>query len=273
MPKSSSAEADFKLSVVVVVNNYKKFSTHTEETLLERNQDLIDDRIIIDNVGNRRFASLARALNYGLEHARNSLVICCHQDVMFAPSFLRILKRQLPVLQQKWGVLGLAGIDFDGRWYLGSDLRTYFPVRVQTLDELCLIVARQSGLRFDDSVFDGVHCYGPDICLQAHRLGLGAYVIQSGDFSHPGGQASKDTSLVHYQKRLFKKWGRTFPIIWTTNGVIFGLRSQYLYTMKYHQLTLPVTLRSRYLYSSYYNPYNILYRFLRRHPLKNPRWR
>ncbi len=41
------------------------------------------------------------------------------------------------------------------------------PARVATLDELLLIVKRDSGLRFDPAL--GFHLYGADICIQARE--------------------------------------------------------------------------------------------------------
>ena len=49
------------------------------------------------------------------------------------------------------------------------------PARVATLDELLLIVKRDSGLRFDPDL--GFHLYGADICLQASEQGLAVVAL------------------------------------------------------------------------------------------------
>ena len=49
------------------------------------------------------------------------------------------------------------------------------PPQVATLDELLLIVRRDSGLRFDPEL--GFHLYGADICLQASEQGLAVVAL------------------------------------------------------------------------------------------------
>ena len=54
------------------------------------------------------------------------------------------------------------------------------PARVATLDELLLVVRRDSPLRFDPAL--GFHLYGADICLQAAERGLASW--RSGALCH-----------------------------------------------------------------------------------------
>jgi len=53
------------------------------------------------------------------------------------------------------------------------------PVRVQSLDEVLLIVLRHvfSRIGFDDRTCNGWHLYGVDYCLKLRKLGLHIYVI------------------------------------------------------------------------------------------------
>ena len=53
----------------------------------------------------------------------------------------------------------------------GPDL----PARVATLDELLLVVRRDTPLRFDPAL--GFHLYGADICLQAAERGLAVVAL------------------------------------------------------------------------------------------------
>jgi hypothetical protein len=59
----------------------------------------------------------------------------------------------------------------------GRELRDgpELPASVATLDELLLVIRRDSGLRFDPEL--GFHLYGADICLQAHERGLAVVVL------------------------------------------------------------------------------------------------
>ena len=47
---------------------------------------------------------------------------------------------------------------------------------MRTLDEMLLVVRRDSGLRFDAGL-PGFHMYGTDICLEAEAQGLQNYVV------------------------------------------------------------------------------------------------
>src|SRR5262249_30129449 len=49
------------------------------------------------------------------------------------------------------------------------------PAAVATLDELLLIVPRDSPLRFDPEL--GFHLYGADLCLQARECGLAVVAL------------------------------------------------------------------------------------------------
>jgi len=97
------------------------------------------------------------------------------------------LRSQIDIINEsypKWGVLGLFGvtrsgtrvghiIDLHGHLMFGP-----LPQEVQTLDELCLIIRRDSGLVFDESL-DGFHFYGADLCLEAADRGFSNLAIDA----------------------------------------------------------------------------------------------
>lgn len=133
--------------------------------------------------------SAARAYNAALGQAVNEVVVFVHQDV-YLPRFwiadLESTLRQLAIIDPEWGVLGCWGVrqNGDGFGYLytpgqeviGAPLHS--PARVQTLDEVVLILRRSSGLRFNDKL-PGFHLYGTEICLEAARTGLQCYAISA----------------------------------------------------------------------------------------------
>ncbi len=146
-------------------------------------------------------ASAADGLNAGLLRARNEWIVCVHQDVYMPEGWDRCLAEQLREAEKRFGLIGVAGVygvgdtgapadpskppDANGiGWVVdrGQLLREgpALPARVATLDELLLVVRRDSGLHFEPAL--GFHLYGADICLQAHERGLavvavGAYAI------------------------------------------------------------------------------------------------
>jgi Glycosyltransferase like family len=133
------------------------------------------------------FPSAALAYNDALRKAANDLIVFIHQDVFLPKLWLSRLEVSLQYLRRadpSWGVLGCWGARVDGTlvgqiyssgWgILGSALS--HPVRVQTLDEVVLIVKRSSGLFFDECL-PHFHFYGADICMRASTQGLNCYAL------------------------------------------------------------------------------------------------
>jgi hypothetical protein len=110
---------------------------------------------------------------------------------------------------------------------LGHPLRE--PEEVQTLDEIVLLVPRQSFQGFDQEAFDGWHCYGPDYALTMLEQGRRVYVIP-GYVYHgrkvdaPTGQegirqlANTMRAVRPYLKRLYEKHGQYHEAIYTTTN-------------------------------------------------------
>ena len=140
--------------------------------------------------------SAAAGLNLGLERAQCEFVVCVHQDVYLPAGWDRCLMQQLQEAERRFGPIGVAGVDGVGEviepedsgqplraerigWVVdrGRVLRDgpELPAQVATLDELLLVVRRDSGLRFDPDL--GFHLYGADICLQARERGLAVVAL------------------------------------------------------------------------------------------------
>ena len=69
------------------------------------------------------------------------------------------------------------------------------PARVSTLDELLLVLPRDTPLRFDQDL--GFHLYGADICLQARERGLSVVVLDA--------QCHHNTRTVSLPKAFFRR--------------------------------------------------------------------
>jgi hypothetical protein len=85
------------------------------------------------------------------------------------------------------------------------------PVPVQSLDELLIVLRRDSGLRFDDAL-PGWHLYGTDIVAAARAHGLGAYApglpCIHNDRYH-GGLGPDFTECYRFMQR---KWAASLPL-------------------------------------------------------------
>ena len=190
-----------KLSVIVPVNDgliFKKFCG--------KSPDLTDDFVVMSNA-----KSAAAAFNYGMKKAKHDICVCCHQDVFFPPGW----RKGLTIPKEKFGVLGLYGIDLHGRTVghihdpHGYRKEGIMPAEAQSVDELCMIIDRRTGLEFDEEL-GGWHFYGADICLQAITQGLKNYVIDNLAIHASGGQL--DNSFGDMLAKFTKKWDGKSPI-------------------------------------------------------------
>jgi Glycosyltransferase like family len=140
--------------------------------------------------------SAAAGLNLGLERAQCEFVVCVHQDVYLAGGWDRCLMQLLQEADRRFGPIGVGGVYGVGAVIEPEDSKQplraerigwvvdrsrllrdgpELPAQVATLDELLLVVRRDSGLRFDPDL--GFHLYGADICLQARERGLAVVAL------------------------------------------------------------------------------------------------
>jgi hypothetical protein len=162
----------------------------------------------------------------GLAKAAGEIIVFCHQDVVFPERWIRRLYEQISIIERThkdWGVLGTFGIAKNGM-LAGHiiDCSVHFhcrplPTEVQSLDEHCLIVRKDTGLVFDEDL-GGFHLYGADICLQALAKGLANFAIDA--YVHhlsPGGKL--DAGFHEIMNKLYQKWREKnppLPVIQTT---------------------------------------------------------
>ena len=221
------------ISVVCVYNSEKTL----ENVLLSglKDQSVEFELITLDN-RNHRFKSAAEALNYGGNQAKGDFIMFAHQDMFFEDkTWLEDAEKVLKDIPDL-GVAGVAGASevgsswvdrcrhsitvMDENWVIPSVKEI---AEVQTLDECVLIVSRQlfSELKFDDNVFDGWDCYGPDYCLAAKSLGKKSYVIP-GNSNHcclrQNSRPWEFKNLFKYQKRLYKKYSGEHKTIFAWMG-------------------------------------------------------
>jgi len=178
----------------------------------------------------KNFPSAAGGLNLGLERARHEWVVCVHQDVYLEGGWNRQLAQQLREAERRFGPIGVAGVYGVGHvispqapgsplaaervgWVAdrGRLLRDgpELPARVATLDELLLVVPRNTPLRFDPAL--GFHLYGADLCLQAAERGLAAVAL--GALCHHNSRSVVLPDAFFPSAEVFaRKWRRRLPV-------------------------------------------------------------
>lgn len=202
------------ISFVVACNNEDVLRSS-----LSASPDLVDAEVIIE----RNPPSASHAYNAGMDRSGGDLVVFVHQDVFLPPGWLERLRQAATYLDASdphWAVLGVFGLDENskgcGRVYSTGLQRTVgsplpLPVRVQSLDEVVLVVRRSSGLRFDDSL-PGFHLYGTDLCHQAYRRGLKAYAFDGLCVHNSNGISLLPCDYWKAWAYMRSKWWDALPI-------------------------------------------------------------
>jgi Glycosyltransferase like family len=191
--------------------------------------------------------SAAEGLNAGLARARHELVVCLHQDVRLPPGWDRRLIQQLDAATRQWGPIGVAGaygvgdpaevqpeapapadarearcppqrqlprfaVQRIGRViHRGHPLfdTPNLPAKVSTLDELLLVVPRNTPLRFDPDL--AFHLYGADISLQAHERGLAVVAVDAA-CQHNTRTAVLPKAFLQSARTFAEKWSHRLPV-------------------------------------------------------------
>jgi hypothetical protein len=174
--------------------------------------------------------SAADGLNVGLERARCEWVLLAHQDVFLPAGWDRSVIDQLREAELRLGPIGVAGVYGVCEvlaaqppdcplaaqrvgWVVdrGRLLRDgpELPARVATLDELLLIVRRDTPLRLDPAL--GFHLYGADICLQAAELGL-AVVVLGALCNHNSRSVWLPRAFFASAQAFARKWAHRLPV-------------------------------------------------------------
>lgn len=209
-------------SLVAAVND-----EHVLQTSLLRSPDLSE---ALDVVLKRGFASAGEAYNAGLCDCRGDIVVFAHQDVYFPPGWIHQLERQIEHVERvgkDWGVIGVCGTDLNGslRGYLYSTgLKGIYgeplgqPVAASSIDEMVIVIRRNSGLSFDSSL-PGFHLYGTDICLQARRLSMSNFVISALCVHNSNGLKTLPWAFWRSYWSLRSKWRLYLPIVTTCTTI------------------------------------------------------
>ncbi len=172
--------------------------------------------------------SAADGLNRGVREATNDLVVLVHQDV-YLPSWWPAQLASQWARSEETGPLAVAGAfgvryREGGRTHVGDVVDrdhllaedVELPADVDGLDEMLLVVPRDTPLRFDPAL--GWHLYGTDIALQAHAQGLRVAVLDL-PCHHNSLFSGLDEAYGRSESALAHKWPRELPIVTNSSTV------------------------------------------------------
>jgi len=221
------------VSFITCVNNLTQYRNYIVGSLFMNETKKNYEIIPIMNYGNPY--SAAQALNIGIEKARANIVVLCHQDVLFYNNWIDLLFNRINEIEIKnknWGVIGTAGItpkdetlgivyNIKGKLQWNSTKgKTVYPVQV--VDEHCMVIRKDSGLKFDEKTFNGFHFYGSDLCLTALSKNMQNYGILCPlvHDSASGSMSSGRREFMRFLNALANKWRGKFNHIRTPTSVI-----------------------------------------------------
>jgi hypothetical protein len=203
-------------SVVAAVNNERVL-----ENSLLRSPDLAQGAVEV--ILKRGYRSASAAYNAALAQCSGDVVVFVHQDVYLPAGWFDRLQAYIDQLARSapaWGVLGLCGVDLTGeirghvystglRSVVGAPLPA--PVPVNTLDEMVLVIRRQSGLMFDGRL-PGFHLYGTDICLEARKRHMPCFAVSSFCIHNSNGLKRLPSEFWKSYRFLQSKWQDQLPV-------------------------------------------------------------
>lgn len=167
--------------------------------------------------------SAAIAYNRALDATHAPLVVFAHQDVYLPPGWDRLLLARIAeveALDPDWALIGAFGMAEDGAplgpvW--SSSLGMIVgrvpqrPTRVQSFDEMLIVLRRASGLRFDEAA-PGWHMYGTDIVQQAWAKGLGAWVAALPCVHNDRPHGTLGPEFTEAYRFMQRKWRAVLPL-------------------------------------------------------------
>lgn len=209
-------ELQKEITFVVPVNNGNVFRTNFEASPALRNG--AKPNIIVQE----GFRSAAQAYNDAIRQSASDLIVFAHQDVILPEHWLFELRNAVERLDSdnpNWGVLGCWGVKSDGSFAghiystgLGILGRAFdHPVRVQTLDEVVLILRKSSGIRFDERI-GGYHFYGSAVCMAASLLGRVCYAIPAFCIHNTEQLLTLPPSFYECYREFRQVWRDSLPV-------------------------------------------------------------
>lgn len=198
------------------------------DACLARSPDVVEGGLQVIEVRNAK--TMATAYNQALEKTDARIALLAHQDVYLPRDWL---DRAVEALNQltddhpEWMVCGPYGVKPNGEhlgrvWdtILGMEFcaKDFAPEEIGSLDELLIILRRETGLRFDEKL-PHFHLYGTDIVQMAKAAGGSAFAIELPVIHNNRPIASLGGGYMDAYRYTRRKWRHRLPI-WTTVSAI-----------------------------------------------------
>jgi len=204
-----------KYQIVVAVNNDKILADNLARTTA---YTAVEVKIL------RGCHSASIAFNEVLDSSICKYLIFVHQDVYLPDPWLTKLDQLITKIESSsckdWAVLGVVGVNsaeqFVGRlWSEGIrreiDGGHEIIEEVVSLDEVLLVINRESGVRFDEQL-PGFHLYGTDIVQNALRMGKSCLVVKNPIVHNDRTKYFLDSSYKKAYMYMSGKWRDELPI-------------------------------------------------------------
>ena len=205
-----------KLSIITAVNDWNVADANIcNSQILERT-----DTQFIPVEG---FSSASKAYNYGIDHSESDILIFAHQDVYIPANWDQQISKIITNFENRqtpWAVLGIIGVGQAGTvqgctWStgIGREVGSLLPhpVPAVSLDELLLIINKNSGLRFDPQM-PGWHLYGTDIVQEALHRNFSSFIIPAPVIHNSLPVLRFDRNFHRCYHYLRKKWSTSLPL-------------------------------------------------------------
>ena len=171
----------------------------------------------------RNAPSAAIAYNRALDATTAPIVVFAHHDVYLPLGWETMLQARLAevaAVDPNWALFGAFGVGLDAShigpvWSSSIGLIVgrvpMEPTRVQSFDELLIVLRRSSGVRFDETA-PGWHMYGTDIVQTARARGLHAYAGALPTIHNDRYHESLQSDFVECYQFMRRKWRADLPL-------------------------------------------------------------
>lgn len=187
---------------------------------LARSPDIAEGRVGLTVLWHR--ASAASAYGTAFAQSDAAFGIFVHQDVYLPRGWLLRMEEQIAALNRAepgWRVAGAIGIDREevhrGRIWdsgLAREIGTQLsaPVRVQSLDEVLLVMPRHAAHLWD-AALPGFHLFATDLVLASEVQGSPAFAFDNPLIHNTRATVRLGPDYLSAYRHLRRKWARELP--------------------------------------------------------------
>jgi hypothetical protein len=188
---------------------------------LARSPDILEAKLSLKTY--EGFATAGTAYNKALDECDAPWLLLAHQDVYLPTGFAARINATLDQLSQttpEWAVAGVVGGTNSGAvigkvWCSGNSRliegTADLPARAATLDELIIIIRRDSGLHFDEKL-PSFHLYAADIILTAQAAGRSTWVVDAPVVHHSRPVVNLGGGYAQAWNYMRHKWRAQLPV-------------------------------------------------------------